>query len=205
MSLKSGSRATRRVIVTCLLLTLGLLPAAVSTAVADEIPANISRTASWAIGSKLALAAVNYAQGGDPGARLQEVRSIAEGLRQRFREAVEAIGANPFLRYGPELHVHLTGGGAQLPFVMALTEEPIVVAGRSLRIVRHVEPPDWIGKTGAEWVKHFAQLAVVIGAPLPGLPEGVEPYLPGSLKPSGRQPPKAGGAEQNRPAARGTR
>jgi molecular chaperone HscA len=113
-----------------------------------------------------------------------EVRTMADGLRQVFREAVEAIGANPFLRYGNELHVYLTGGGASLPFVTALTEESIVVAGRKLNIIRHLEPPDWIGKSGAEWVRYFSQLAVVIGAPLPGIPEGVGPYVPKALKPA---------------------
>lgn len=121
-----------------------------------------------------------------------EVRSLADGLRLKFREVVEAIGANPFLRYGAELHVHLTGGGAQLPFVTALTEEAIVAGGRKLRIVRHLEPPDWIGQSGAEWVRHFSQLAVVIGAPLPNIPEGAGPYLPGALHPTPPGPRRLG-------------
>jgi hypothetical protein len=109
------------------------------------------------------------------------VTAIAQGWRETFRASIAAIGPALFDNHGRTVDVYLTGGGANLPFALAMTDEKILVGGKKLKLERIVGPPDWMRALNAPWIDHFSQLAVALGATRPDIPEGAGSFLPAAL------------------------
>ncbi len=123
-----------------------------------------------------------------------EVARFSKGLRDAVQKTFDGVHESWIKRMfeQPGVLVVLTGGGARLPMVQALTKGWIETHG--MRVLCHAAPsvPMWIAEEHQEFVDEFPQLAVAMGGAAPELPEmgpdtpqfgglSSPTYLPGNL------------------------
>ncbi len=99
--------------------------------------------------------------------RLKSVILFGENLMSMMVQILESVDKSwvGWINARPDrnLVVALTGGGAELPMVKALTEEPIRVNGTNVPVARAVQFPKWLREMDENLESDYPRVAVSLG------------------------------------------
>ena len=103
----------------------------------------------------------------------QPVRRFADDFRKKIIDTLNAagIGSANFVNSSEENLAVFTGGGAKLPFLTGVFDEPLALDGGRVKFTVADSEPDWVDGFGPDFRALFPQLAVATGGASPSVPD----------------------------------
>jgi molecular chaperone HscA len=101
----------------------------------------------------------------------KHVQQFVKTFKDHLVKTIELAGAKNFTERDVKKYAILTGGGAMLPMIRNLFDEPFEVSTGNVRLQLVDPTPDWVLDVGGDVLGIFPQLAVSAGGASPNLVE----------------------------------